>query len=201
MKNLSSALFQANLTASIPQCGATLIAEPFSKDNKVKRSLISIIDYLDTEGTTGVVLNRPTGNYLSDMVPGVDPSKRIPVFCGGPTGQDRIFFIHSLGTDIMPGSRPYAPGLWVGGDFSTIISYINSGYPVEGCVRFFVGYKIWSEGELEKELEQGRWAMSELRDAADTLSGMGDKAWFDAVRREGEKLRRWLLVPRHAEFN
>ena len=201
MKHLSSALLHVNLTDTTPRCGATLIANPLTAAGHANRSLITIIDYLDTEGTTGVTLNRPTGDYLSDLVPGIDPASRIPVFCGGPEGQDRIFFIHSLGTEIMPGSRPYAPGLWVGGDFSTIKSYINSGYPVEGFVRFFTGYHCWGEGELEKELEDGKWAMSEMTSPAHNLSGIGDKAWFEAVKRQEDRLRPWAMIPRHPDFN
>lgn len=201
MKHLSSALLHVNLTDIVPQCGATLIANPLTAEGHSKRCLVSIIDYLESEGTTAVTLNRPTGFFLSDLVPGIDSQYRIPVFDGGPEGRDRIFFIHSLGNEIMPGSRPYAPGLWVGGDFSTIRSYINSGYPVDGYVRFFTGYHCWSAGELEQELEQGNWAMAELSEPAHNLSGIGDKAWFDAVRRQNERLRPWAMVPRHPDFN
>lgn len=201
MKNLSSSLFHAVITAAYPKCGATLISNPFENAPHRNRALVSIIDHLASEGTTGVVLNRPSGMTLDQVVSGINPDTNIPVFCGGPNDQETLFFIHNLGPDILPGSRLYSPGLYVGGDISTIKSYINSGYPVEGCVRFFAGYTLWERGELEKQLEDGQWGMESAPTLMDVLSGIGDKAWFNAVKRQGDALRPWMLVPRHPEFN
>lgn len=201
MKNLSSSLFHAVLNVFVPKAGATLIAQPFAEGCHRHRALVSIIDHLDSEGTTGVVLNRPMGMTLDQVVSGIDPESRIPVFCGGPSDQDTLFFIHTLGPDVLPGSREYAPGLYVGGDISTIRSYINSGYPVEGYVRFFAGYTFWGEGELEEQMADRQWAMDEAPEASTVLSGIGDSAWYEAVRAQGEALRAWTLVPRHAFFN
>ena len=121
-------------------------------------AVVSIIDYVSTEGATGVVMNNRTEYLLGELLDGVEAQEDIPVFCGRPS--DRTGFTSStLGPDIVPRARRYAPGLYVGGDFDSIIGYINQGYPAEGAVRFFVGYSTWCEGQLDRELGQDTWAL------------------------------------------
>lgn len=202
MKDLATTLFKVSTDKSLPCCGGLLIAQPFLQESYFCHSVVSIIDYLATEGATGVVMNNRTGYTLDKLLDGIRPGSEVPVYCGGPLGQNRLYFIHNLGAGIVPHARLYSPGLYVGGDFEAIISYINAGYPAEGSVRFFIGYSSWSEGMLEREINEGSWVQAPLPQSYDTLLTLsGDAYWHRAVRSLGDTYRSWRLLPQDPEYN
>lgn len=69
----------------------------------------------------------------------------IPAYCGGPMSCDRLYFMHTLGC-LIPDSREIIPGLYIGGDFDTVLSIVNDGYAVDGHIRFssVIAVGIWS---------------------------------------------------------
>lgn len=203
MKNLADTLFKVRGTKVAPYNGAILVAEPFLTETHFNHSVISIIDYDAEEGATGAVMNHRSECMLAELFDDINVRHDVPVYCGGPVGQDRLYFIHTLGSGIIPGAREYAPGLYIGGDFKAIVNYVNEGYPTDGMVRFFVGYSSWTAGQLEQELAEASWAIpSGNPDMSDEfLSLHGDRQWHRAVRHLGEEYRSWRLVPRNPEMN
>lgn len=202
MKDITTNLFKVKSPAHRPTCGGLLIAEPFMKESYFNHGVVSIIDYIPDEGATGVVMNNRTEYMLDELLDGIHTDADIPVFCGGPLGQDRLYFIHTLGPDIIPQARAYAPGLFVGGEFDAIIAYINAGYPTEGNVRFFVGYSNWVEGQLEREIEQESWAQAPMPvPPSELLRNAGDSYWHRRVASLGSAYRSWTLIPRNVTNN
>ncbi len=53
-------------------------------------------------------MNNCTDYMLSDLLEGTQPEVDLRVFCGGPLGLDRLYFVHTLGSDIVPGAREYS---------------------------------------------------------------------------------------------
>lgn len=202
MKDITTDLFKVNMPTHKPVIGSMLIAEPFMKERYFNHGVVSLVDYVPDEGATGVVLNNRSEYMLDELLDGVDPTTKVPVFCGGPVGQDRLYFIHTLGPEIVRGTRMYAPGLYVGGDFDSVIEYVNAGYDTEGIVRFFVGYSNWVEGQLEREIKKESWAQAPApANIADLLRGAADSYWHRAVASLGSAYRSWTLIPRHAGNN
>ena len=202
MKDITTDLFKVSVPTHRPVCGGLLVAEPFMKEPDFNHGVVSLVDYVPDEGATGVVMNNRTEYMLDELLDGIDSTTRIPVFCGGPVGQDRLFFIHTLGSEIVKGARRYAPGLYVGGDFDAVIDYVNAGYDTEGIVRFFVGYSNWVEGQLEKEIRKDSWAQAPSpANPAELLTLAGDAYWHRAVGKLGSAYRSWTLIPRHAGNN
>lgn len=203
MKDLSTLLqFKVASSNDKPRCGSILVAEPFLKESYFRHGVISIIDYLSSEGATGVVMNNPADYTLSELLDGLTVDYDIPVYCGGPLGRDRLFFVHTLGENIIPGAREFAPGLYLGGDFDTIINYINSGYAIDGYVRFFVGYSCWAAGQLERELSSHNWVEAPAPDdPMELLCDNSDRYWHKCVRSLGDAYRSWSIIPRIPELN
>lgn len=198
MNDICSALFAAPAAvASSPHGGSLLVAEPFLDEDCFCHAVVSLIDYEPGGGAMGVVLNHRSPSMLSELLEDADVRVDCPVYIGGPLASDRLFFMHTLGDGIIPGARAYAPGLYVGGDFDAILEYVNSGYQVDGTVRFFVGYSGWERGQLEQELACGAWAMAQAdSDPEQLFRGHGDAYWHRAVRALGEPYRSWRMVPR-----
>jgi putative transcriptional regulator len=198
MKIIPTNLFDFTTVKTPALQGSLLVAEPFLRESYFLHSVISLIDRSDTEGTMGVVLNNCTNLKLHNLLSEIDRShNKVPVFCGGPLSQDRLFFMHTLGPDIVPDSQEIYPGMWLGSNLDVATEYINSGYPVDGVLRFFLGYSGWSVGQLENELENNVWAVANDVDvtSAELLSTNGDRTWHRVVRAMGAPYRTWQLHP------
>jgi putative transcriptional regulator len=198
MKIIPTNLFDFTTVKTPALQGSLLVAEPFLRESYFLHSVISIIDRSETEGTMGVVLNNRTNLKLHNILPEVNSQhNNVPVFCGGPLSQDRLFFMHTLGKDIVPESQEIYRGLWLGSNLDIVVDYINSGYPVDGVVRFFLGYSGWSVGQLENELENNVWAVANDVDvtAAELLSTHADRTWHRLVRAMGDPYRNWQIHP------
>lgn len=181
--------------------GAMLVAHPQLTQSCFNHAVIVLLDYGRDSGAMGCVLNYSTNFGLNDILENVR-YEGVPVFGGGPVGLDRLFFLHTLGEDILPGANVVTPGLWGGGDFDAVADYVNAGYTTEGELRFFLGYSGWEAGQLEDEIDEGTWATLRMPDdPSELLRGDGDAVWHNAVRALGKEYRDWQLYPRNIHSN
>ncbi len=200
MKTLDSFIFDINMPSEAPHTGALLIAEPFLRECYFNHAVICLVDYEKENGVMGVVLNKSTRYTLNELVSAITIEKEIPVFCGGPMSQDHLYFVHTLGNAI-PGARHIAGDLYIGGDFDVVVDLINSGYDVEGSIRFCLGYSGWDAGQLENELSKGVWAVTSIQKTGELLAGEEDTYWHSMVRSMGDQYRGWLYHPQDPRMN
>lgn len=179
-----------------------LVAEPFLTETYFNHGVITLVDYSAEDGSLGLVMNNPTGHSLDEFLDGVKDGTDVPVYCGGPIGQDRMVFMHTLGDAVFPGAKEFAPGLYLGGDFDSAIDYVNNGYPVEGVIRFFIGYSGWDAAQLAEELDNEVWAVTDAPcDLSMLLRDDDDRYWHRFVRRLGPVCRAWRFFPRDLRAN
>ena len=196
-----SPLFNINLSTGVePGEGTLLVAEPFLRENYFNHAVIMMIEYEPGATAMGTVLNIESEYTLDRILDGVTTKNPVRVYCGGPVAGDRLYFMHTFG-DLIPETRPVAPGLYVGGDFDTVLSIINGDYDIEGHIRFFVGYSGWSPGQLEEEISKKVWAVTLPGDPRALLSRSGDTLWHDEVRRLGPDYRGWRYHPKDIMAN
>ncbi|MCM1032993.1 MAG: YqgE/AlgH family protein [Odoribacter sp.] len=203
MKELETTFFNLSTVKLPVHAGDLLVAQPFLDDDWFERAVISIIDYDKIDGATAVVLNNDMGYTLDEVLSGIgDAGKNVKVYCGGPLSRDRLYFIHTLGPEIIPNAREYGPGLYIGGDFTHAVAYVNDGYPCDGLIRFFVGYTGWSVGQLEQEIDEDTWAVLPIgNESSRFIVGSGDAVWHRAVKEMGDEYRSWSLIPRDIQSN
>lgn len=139
--------------------GILLIADPFLKDQNFARTVVLLCEHQENKGSFGFVINKPFDQKLSDLVPDVLPGN-IPVFYGGPVQIDTIHFIHQQ-PDLIKGGFEIMKGVYWGGEFDTVVELINSGRLDPDKIKFFIGYSGWSGGQLENELNEKSWILSE----------------------------------------
>ena len=197
--NFSKLLFNISIPHPKPAIGRLLVAEPFMHDENFRHSVICLVDYEESGKAMGVVLNHRMNYTLDQLMEDVE-REDIEVYCGGPMSMDRLFFIHTLG-DIIPGARQIGENLYIGGDFEAMTDYVNSGYPLEGKIRFFVGYSGWGDHQLDDELEANVWGVALLSDAEEMLTGEDDSYWHRTVKGMGETYRGWLFHPQNIHSN
>lgn len=198
--NIDRHLFNIDIPTGAPSKGSLLVAEPFLREEYFRHAVISLIDHGGESGSMGVVMNRRISHRLQSVIEGIKTKEPIDLFCGGPMSTDRLYFLHTLG-DLIPGSNTIADGLYVGGDFGAAIDYVNHGYPLDGFIRFFLGYSGWSHGQLEEEVANNVWAVIPSARPVSMLTGSEDSYWHRYVRQLGASHKGWLMHPGNPHAN
>ncbi len=200
MKNIESFLFNIDITANNPHKGALLISEPFLREQYFNHSVICLTEYQYGETSMGLVLNHLTEFHLQDLVEAITSEVEIPIYCGGPMSMDRLFYIHTLG-DIIPDSIQIIDGLYIGGEFDSIVRYINCECDIDEKIRFFIGYSGWDVNQLDEELRKKVWAVTQISDVSELFKGHENAYWHKYVRTLGDKYKGWLYHPQYPQSN
>lgn len=139
--------------------GSLLISDPFMKDPNFLRSVV-LICRNQQEGSFGFIINKPYEFNLDSLLgPEVDGIK-FPVYYGGPVQLNSLFFIHQK-PDLITGGNLIRDGIYWGGDFSEAIKLIKTGQLQSEDIHFFIGYSGWDPGQLQAELDQKSWIVSD----------------------------------------
>jgi putative transcriptional regulator len=139
--------------------GILLIADPFLKDQNFARTVVLLCEHQESKGSFGFVINKVFDQQLSDLVPEVLVND-IKIYYGGPVQIDTIHFIHQQ-PELIRGGFEIQQGVYWGGEFDQVVALINSGQIDLSKIKFFIGYSGWSGGQLENELTEKSWIVSE----------------------------------------
>lgn len=137
-----------------------LVAVPQLVDRTFNRTVILMLEHGE-QGALGLVINRPGDVSLWDVaqLQNVEPRpvmKEFPSFVGGPVQPDRGFVLHTR-ADIEESVEIF-DGLRVSGSTETLAELLAG--PLE-AFRLILGYAGWSAGQLEKELQEGSWLVTQ----------------------------------------
>lgn len=175
----------------MPEAGRILISKPFSGDEYFDKSIVYITESND-KGTVGFILNKPVLTHM-DVERGGIKSGSWNLWFGGPVRSDYIYFIHTAGPDIIPGSLKVADGIYWGGDFNMVSQKIENGELNENAVRFFLGYSGWEKDQLEKEINEKFWMVGKLEPSI--IMDTDADVWKEAVKNLGGRYRVWENLP------
>lgn len=190
-------IFRIETNHIAPKMGHVLIAEPFLAGSYFNRSIIILASYSE-KGAVGFILNKKVDYPVEDLF--VDfPDFDSEIHIGGPVGTDSIYFIHTLG-DIIPGSLHIKEDLYWGGDFETLKRQIKLGLVHSNQVRFFLGYSGWDPGQLEEEIKENSWLVTDLAQT-DLMSIEENEMWVESVRSVGGRYSMWENFPENPSLN
>jgi putative transcriptional regulator len=193
--NLDIFRIQTNNVA--PQKGRILIAEPFLPGNYFNRSVIFLVAYSE-KGAVGFILNKKVELAIHDILPGF-PEFHGDVYLGGPVATDSVYFIHKLGNK-LPGSIHVLGNLFWGGDFDILKQQISSGLIATSEIRFFVGYSGWDSGQLEREIKEDSWLVTDV-DEKTVMQDLHQDSWADFVKKAGHRYTIWENYPENPALN
>lgn len=172
------------LSKIIPSTGKLLISEPFLNDPNFKRSVVLIADHGE-EGTLGFILNQPSQLLLKDLVPDLWQAD-YPIFIGGPVEVDTIHFIHRC-YDKLNSGEEIAKGIYWGGNFETLKILVNNNSIAEDEVKFFLGYSGWGIDQLNEEIEENTWIVSDKYSKELIFSHNEEELWREVIINLGPK--------------
>lgn len=170
--------------------GKLLIAMPNMGDPRFNRAVIFICEH-DENGAMGLVINHELpGVEFNDLVKQLKIESDImvdfealnfPVMCGGPVETARGFLLHS-GEFKRPDTMPVNTSYGVTGTIDAL-KEVAKGQGPKG-VLFILGYAGWDAGQLEAEIQQNAWLVTEP-DPELIFEGSADDKWKKAVNKMG----------------
>jgi putative transcriptional regulator len=110
-------------------------------------------------GSLGFVTNKPFEKSLHELIE-FNHVKPFPLMDGGPVDRDHLFVLHKR-PDLIEGGEQIPNGLYLGGNMEQVIEAINTKSANKQEIQLFIGYCGWDEGELEAEVEEGSWTLSD----------------------------------------
>lgn len=180
-----------------PQKGRVLIAEPFLNDIYFKRSIVFLTEH-NEEGSIGFVLNKPVNLQIDEIINDF-PSFDCNISIGGPVSTNTVHYIHTLGEAIPNSVHIYGNIFW-GGNFDAMKNLINEKAVAKNQVRFFLGYSGWMPKQLDEELNQNSWLVSNIKPELIMNHNMNE-IWKDVLKALGSRYKMWINSPENPSLN
>jgi putative transcriptional regulator len=178
--------------------GRLLISEPFMLDPNFKRSVILLTEYSDA-GAVGFILNHQSEYLLGDVLPDVSYSE-MPVYIGGPVAANTLHFIHCV-PEKIEGGIEICDGIFWGGDFELVKQLVADYQLDETEIRFFMGYSGWTPSQLDDELKENSWIISEKCSAGTLFTGNEQNMWKQVVISLGQRFAHIANFPENPQLN
>ena len=162
---------------------ALLLSMPQMRDPNFARSVVLLCKHND-EGAFGLVMNRPlvtTGRVVVSLDPPVSTERELEVWIGGPVEPGSSWILVG-GPQEKFGGVPIAEGLSLSTSPDLLRRLLEPDPPAD--TRLIVGYSGWGPGQLEMELEESAWLLSDV-DPALLFATPPEQMWEQAIRRLG----------------
>lgn len=190
-------ILQLGYNQVLPKSGRVLLSEPFMDEQVFSRSVILLIDHNES-GSFGLMLNKPLLHNLSSLLDDLENFDDA-LFLGGPVEYDRLFFIFR-GTPPISDAVEFMKGVYIGGNFEEIRILLKNNLLRKEDIRFFVGYSGWDGGQLERELKENTWVVSELSQD-EIFTAAYDELWKIGLEHAGGDYPKWCYLPPSPEMN
>ena len=143
-----------------PATGLFLIASPSMGDPSFAKTVVLICDH-SSDGTLGLIVNRPTPVRLAEVLPTLPVLKGTSylVFWGGPVEPGGVLMLFRTAAP-PPNTKQVLRDVHVGGNLATVERLITQPQPRE-TFHAYAGYAGWAPGQLAYELTLGSWALVE----------------------------------------
>ena len=127
-------------------------------DNTNFEKVVIVITEHNEKGSIGYVFNQlfsRTFNELEEFKHSIP----VPLYAGGPVQTDMLYFMHRR-PDLIPSDEHVAGNVYLNGDFIKAVKLLNKRQLPAEDVRLFIGYCGWDFQELEDEIAEGSWQLT-----------------------------------------
>jgi putative transcriptional regulator len=180
-----------------PEKGRLLIAEPFMSDPYFKRSVVLITGY-SKEGAFGFILNKQIDLKVNDVIKDF-PDFEAPIFMGGPVQSDSLFYFHTQG-EYIDESIKIADNLYWSGNFNQLKKMIENKEIFPNEIKFFLGYSGWDFDQLEDEIKEESWIISNMH--SNQIKDLNNTdLWKNTLQKMGSKFSLLSNFPEDPSLN
>jgi putative transcriptional regulator len=180
-----------------PGKGRILVSEPYLPDPNFERTIILLCEHND-EGSFGFIMNKPSLAKLGDVMQDLKAIDA-PVFIGGPVQQDTLHYIHRLSN--LEESIEVMEGIYWGGNFDQLVSLIETKQVAASDIKFFLGYSGWSVGQIDAELKEDSWIVSDNVNEELLFDIKAEAMWQYALKRMGGRFSVYSNYPQDPRLN
>jgi putative transcriptional regulator len=161
------------------------------------RTVVLICQH-DEDGALGLVLNRPSGQSVGEMLLAdlPEPLRELPLFLGGPVQPGALSFLHS--DSYLPDAN-VLPNLALGHSLDTLVE-IGESFSGTRKLRLFAGYAGWSAGQLEEELRRESW-LTHPASLDLVFDSDPERLWKDILGQKGWEQRLLAEAPEDISWN
>lgn len=148
--------------------GRFLVAMPSMGDERFSRAVVLICAH-DRHHAMGITVNRALeGLSLSEVLSGLDvpDADRVPNFPlvqGGPVGPERGFVLHSPDLDLPGATLEVDDGIRMTATLEALNAMTSQSPPRQAVLA--LGFAGWGAGQLEEELTQNAWMVTDASPA------------------------------------
>ncbi len=139
------------------KAGSILISTALLSDTLFEHAAVIITEY-NEQGAIGYIFNQLFPRRFNELVEFKD-AVPVPLYKGGPVQTDKLYFMHCR-PDLIQDAELIAGNVFMNGDFKKAVQLLNNGTLSTDEVRLFIGYCGWDAGELEAEIEEGSWQVT-----------------------------------------
>jgi putative transcriptional regulator len=163
-----------------------LLSMPQLTDPNFNRAVVLLCKHSE-DGAFGLIVNRPlltSGTVTVNLDPPVSTDRELQIWVGGPVEPHRSWILVGQEPDEdeeMRGMR-VAENLYLSTSPDLLRRLLEPSPPPRA--RLIVGYAGWGPGQLEAELDESSWLISDV-DRDLLFNTPSDKLWEAAIRRLG----------------
>jgi putative transcriptional regulator len=176
--------------------GKLLIAEPFLSDINFVRAVVLLCEHSES-GSVGFILNRPTNLTLGDLLPELE-TPELYIHQGGPVQMDTLHMLHRMPK--LVGGNEIIPGIFWGGSYEALKDVVSNDLCTPTDLKLFVGYSGWAPGQLEKELGEGSWLVSDVNPKI-LFETDNSETWRQAIYTLGKDFSYLANMPINPQLN
>lgn len=144
--------------------GKVLIASPYAMEGNVfYKSLIYVVNH-SAQGSIGLIFNHPVNNApIGNIFQKVDSNVNfnnldMNVHLGGPVEIERGFFLHTAEYNKNVLYSKQSDGIAISSSTDILQDIANGQGPKQ--TMFIVGYTGWNPGQMEAEINDNLWIVS-----------------------------------------
>lgn len=165
---------------------ALLLSMPQLRDPNFIHSVVLLCKHSE-EGAFGLVVNRPlitSGTVMVHLDPPVSTDREIEIWVGGPVEPQRSWMLvgDAAHTREAQGAVQIADGIHLSTSPALLRRLLEPNAPTN--TRLVVGYSGWGPGQLEAELSESSWLLSDV-DQDLVFRTPPEQMWEKAIRRLG----------------
>ncbi|MES9897505.1 MAG: YqgE/AlgH family protein [Sedimenticola sp.] len=144
---------------SIDLTNHLLIAMPGLNDENFRHTVTYVCEH-DNQGAMGIIINRPSGLRLGDILDQLDISADSAqnidqiIYTGGPVQNERGFVLHTNDSK-WDSTLPITAATSITTSRDILEAIAHGQGPEKSLIS--LGYAGWAEGQLEEELRSNSW--------------------------------------------